>query len=511
MSPVTPTSNKGLNVSKTPKAPKGSTAPTAFAHAPCLALRQKRIARRKSWDRVLALTSGAVLALVAFVLIALFWDVIDGAKMTWKRAEISVQITYPDEDRLYVDGAAFRTRASGPLSARRVIIETRPILVDELVGSRDAYDPQIVKSVETLTGIGPTDLPRTQAQAGPYAGQIGRLFIDPGPYFKKRLEENPQLAGTTGRYAIAFSTDADAYLRGFHDLLTDDTGSIPASRLSPFQIEILDRLIADGAVRRVWNWSFLTNAYPQSQRVLAGIGPAIQASLLMMFIVVLVSLPVGVGSGIFLEFFAPRQGFWGWVTTVIEININNLASVPSIVFGLMGLAIFVQAWGPIFIFDTGLATPIVGGLILSLMTLPTIVVTSRAALLAVPPSFQQAAYGMGATKMQTIFRFVLPYAFPGIITGVIIGLAQAIGETAPLVVIGMVAAEVVTCDQGLLCLEDQSPALPTAISYFRRFMDGDHQMVSRSYMTIIVLLTIVLSMNALASLIRGRVAKSRQG
>ena len=132
-----------------------------------------------------------MLALVAFVLIALFWDVIDGAKMTWKRAEISVQITYPDEDRLYVDGAAFRTQASGPLSARRVIIETRPILVDELVGSRDAYDPQIVKSVETLTGIGPTDLPRTQAQAGPYAGQIGRLFIDPGPYFKKRLEENP--------------------------------------------------------------------------------------------------------------------------------------------------------------------------------------------------------------------------------------------------------------------------------------------------------------------------------
>ena len=113
--------------------------------------------------------------------------------------------------------------------------------------------------------------------------------------------------------------------------------------------------------------------------------------------------------------------------------------------------------------------------------------------------------------MQTIFRFVLPYAFPGIVTGVIIGLAQAIGETAPLVVIGMVAAETVTCSQGLLCLEDQTPALPTAISYFRRFMDGDPQMVSRSYMTIIVLLSIVLSMNALASFIRGRVAQSRQG
>ncbi len=475
----------------------------------------RRIASRKAWDRVLAGVSGAVLAFVALILVALFWDVIDGAKMSWKRAEISVDIRYPDADALYQDGPAFATTAPGPLAVRQVRVETRPLVIDALIGSRNAYDPQIVQSVERLTGVQPADLTaRTRGRApvpASYAGQIGALFIDPGPYFKARFEGNPDLAGTTGTYALAFSTDADAYLRGFERLLVDGTGQIPLSRLSPFQRSVLDRLRERDAVRRVWNWSFLTNAYPQSQRVLAGIGPAIQASLLMMLIVVVVALPVGVGSGIFLEFFAPRKGLWGWVTTVIEININNLASVPSIVFGLMGLAIFVQAWGPIFIFDTGLATPIVGGLILSLMTLPTIVVTSRAALLAVPPSFQQAAYGIGATKMQTIFRFVLPYAFPGILTGVIIGVAQAIGETAPLVVIGMVAAEVTTCQAGLLCLEDPSPALPTAISYFRRFMDGDQQMVSRSYMTIIVLLSLVLSMNALASFIRGRIARSRQG
>ena len=474
-----------------------------------------RITRRKSWDRWLAIVSGAVLALVAVVLVALFWNVIDGARMSWKRAEITVQITYPDDDTLYVDGPAFVTSTSGLLAPREVRVETRPIIVDELIGSRSAYDPQIVASVEALTGISETDLTAQTVGRPPipaaYHGQIGDLFIDPGSYFKQRIVDNPHLAGTTRPYALAFSTDADAYLRGFRTILVDETGSIPISRLSPFQQEVLDRLLERDAVRTVWNWSFLTHAYPQDRKVLAGIGPAIQATLLMMVIVILISLPIGVGSGIFLEFFAPRKGILGWITTIIEININNLASVPSIVFGLMGLAIFVQAWGPIFIFDTGLATPIVGGLILSLMTLPTIVVTSRAALLAVPPSFQQAAYGIGATKMQTIFRFVLPYAFPGILTGVIIGLAQAIGETAPLVVIGMVAAEVVTCNQGLLCLEDPSPALPTAISYFRRFMDGDQQMVSRSYMTIIVLLTIVLSMNALASYIRGRVARIRQG
>lgn len=480
-----------------------------------LSKRSARVARRRSVDRLLAIVSGSVLGFVALILVALFWDVIDGAKMGWKRAEITVEISYPDEPVLYNSGPTFVTESAGLLRPREVRVESRRIIRDALIGNRNVYDPQIVLSIEELTGVKQSDFNSRSVGLPPvaatYEGQIGQLFIDPGPYFKARFEANPSLAGTTKPYSLAFSTDADSYLRGFRSILVDGSGKIPGSRLSPFQRLVLDRLIERNNVRKVWNWSFLSNAYPQSQRVLSGIGPAIQASLLMMLIVILVSLPVGVGSGIFLEFFAPRRGFWGWLTSIIEININNLASVPSIVFGLMGLAIFVQAWGPIFIFDTGLATPIVGGLILSLMTLPTIVVTSRAALLAVPPSFQQAAYGIGASKMQTIFRFVLPYAFPGILTGVIIGLAQAIGETAPLVVIGMVAAEVTMCREGLLCLEDQTPALPTAISYFRRFMDGDQQMVSRSYMTIIVLLSIVLSMNALASNIRGRVARSRQG
>ena len=170
-------------------------------------------------------------------------------------------------------------------------------------------------------------------------------------------------------------------------------------------------LMMQGPSTEVWNTSFLTNAYPTDRKTLAGIGAAIQASLLMMFIVILLSLPLGVASAIYLEFFAPRQGFWGWLTTVVEININNLASVPSIVFGLMGLAIFVNLWGPIFVFDTGLATPIVGGLILSLMTLPTIVVTSRAALLAVPPLSNRRPTALARPRCRPFSALFCPTPF----------------------------------------------------------------------------------------------------
>ena len=153
-----------------------------------------------------------------------------------------------------------------------------------------------------------------------------------------------------------------------------------------------------GAIDRVWNTSFLNQRLSNRPQNPIGIGAAIQLSLLMMFIVILLSLPMGVAAAIYLEFFAPRKGVWGWLTTVVEININNLASVPSIVFGLMGLAIFVNLWGPIFIFDTGLATPIVGGLILSLMTLPTIVVTSELRFLAFRPLSNKPLTGLAQRR-----------------------------------------------------------------------------------------------------------------
>ncbi len=484
--------------------------PAMTAPMPTREERLARIAKRRAQDRWLHFISGAVVIPIGLLLIILFGTVIWESRTAWKRAEVVLPITFPSEADVLQSREVYALHSTGPLSPRDVTVVTEDRLNSKAIGRDEVYDAQIIAHIEAQIGLSEADL--TEANAGnlsvgsDYASQITNLFIDPGPYFGEAIRGDLSLAGQTQVFALSFDTLADAYARGFTHLAVGRE-----ERISPFQLEVIDRLVAAGAVERVWNTSFLSNAHPTTRKTNAGIAPAIQASLLMMFIVILLAVPLGIGTAIFLEFFAPRRGLQGRITWLIEVNVNNLASVPSITFGLFGLFVFVQLMGPIFIFETKLATPIVGGLILSLMTLPTIVVTSRAALLAVPPSFQQAAYGIGATKLQTIFRFVLPYAFPGIMTGVIIGLAQAIGETAPLLVIGMVFLEVSTCTDGLLCLDDQTPALPTIILVFRRLMEGDQLMVSRSYMTIIVLLIIVLSMNALASYIRARVARSRQG
>jgi phosphate transport system permease protein len=169
----------------------------------------------------------------------------------------------------------------------------------------------------------------------------------------------------------------------------------------------------------------MTDAAPEA----AGLGVAIIGSFYMMLIVLALALPIGVASSIYLEEFAPKNRF----TDLIEVNISNLAAVPSIVFGILGLALFINFFG------LPQSAPLVGGLVLTLMTLPTIIIATRAALRAVPPSIREAALGVGASKMQSIFHHVLPLAAPGILTGTIIGLAQALGETAPLLLIGMVA------------------------------------------------------------------------
>lgn len=486
------------------------SSPAKKMNKPSREQRLAHIARRRSHDFMLHLISGAVILPIGALLLILFGTVIWESRTAWKRAEIVLPITFPAADEALQEKEVYALTSSGNFSLREVTVVTENRLNSKVIGRDETYDDQIIAYVEAQIGLSEADL--TEANAGnlsvgsDYASQITNLFIDPGPYFGEAIRKDLGLTGQTQVFAISFDTLADAYARGFTHLAVGRE-----ERISPFQLEVIDRLVEAGSVERVWNTSFLTNAHPTTRKTNAGIAPAIQASLLMMLIVILLAVPMGIGTAIFLEFFAPRRGLFGRITWLIEVNVNNLASVPSITFGLFGLFVFVQLMGPIFIFDTKLATPIVGGMTLSLMTLPTVVVTSRAALLAVPPSFQQAAYGMGATKLQTIFRFVLPYAFPGIMTGVIIGLAQAIGETAPLLVIGMVFLEVSTCTDGLLCLDDQTPALPTIILVFRRLMEGDQLMVSRSYMTIIVLLVIVLSMNALASYIRGRVARSRQG
>jgi phosphate transport system permease protein len=212
----------------------------------------------------------------------------------------------------------------------------------------------------------------------------------------------------------------------------------------------------------------------------------------MMLIVLVLSLPLGVAASIYLEEFAPKNRF----TDLIEVNISNLAAVPSIVFGILGLAVFINFAG------LPQSSPIVGGLVLTLMTLPTIIIATRAALKAVPPSIKDAALGIGASKMQTVFHHVLPLAMPGILTGTIIGLAQALGETAPLLLIGMVAFVrdyPAAPPEGFM---DPAAALPVQVYNFTQ--RADPAFIERASGAIIVLMVFLLVMNLMAIILRRR-------
>ncbi len=248
-----------------------------------------------------------------------------------------------------------------------------------------------------------------------------------------------------------------------------------------------------GFWRKRFNWGFVTMPDASDQRPeAAGLGVAILGSFYMMLVVLVLSLPIGVAAAIYLEEFAPKNV----LTDLIEVNIANLAAVPSIVFGILGLAVFINFAG------LPQSAPIVGGLVLTLMTLPRIIIPARAALKAVPPSIRDAALGVGASKLQSVFHHVLPLAAPGILTGMIIGLAQALGETAPLLLIGMVAF-VRDYPGGLPSgLFDPASALPVQVySWTTR---GDPGFVERASGAIIVLLVFLVIMNAVAIILRRR-------
>jgi len=224
----------------------------------------------------------------------------------------------------------------------------------------------------------------------------------------------------------------------------------------------------------------------------AGLGVAILGSAYMMLIVLVLSLPIGVAASIYLEEFAPTNR----LTDLIEVNISNLAAVPSIVFGILGLAIFINYAG------LPQSAPVVGGLVLTLMTLPTIIIATRASLKAVPPSIREAALGVGASKMQTVFHHVLPLAMPGILTGTIIGLAQALGETAPLLLIGMVAFVREYPSAPPEGFFEPASALPVQV--YNWTQRGDPAFIERASGAIIVLLIFLLAMNLIAIILRRR-------
>ncbi|MEM7198565.1 MAG: DUF3333 domain-containing protein, partial [Pseudomonadota bacterium] len=238
------------------------------------------------------------------------------------------------------------------------------------------------------------------------------------------LRDNPHALGKTQQFSFAASDDADLLITGNIDRNTPEN----TRRLSDKQIGWVDQMQSLGMISQRWNWRFLTNADSRNPEQ-AGILGAVIGSFWLLLITATLSLPLGVMSAIYLEEIAKKNR----LTDFLEVNINNLAAVPSIIFGLLGLALFLN------IFGLPRSAPLTGGIVLSLMTLPTIIISSRAALRSVPASIRHAALAMGASPIQVIIHHVLPLAMPGIMTGSIIGLAQALGETAPLLLIGMVA------------------------------------------------------------------------
>ena len=246
-------------------------------------------------------------------------------------------------------------------------------------------------------------------------------------------------------------------------------------------------LKAKGIVESRFNWRFFT-AGDSREPELAGIRGALVGSLLTLAVTLVLCLPIGVAGAIYLEEFAPKNR----ITEVIEVNINNLAAVPSIVFGLLGLAMFLNFFG------LPRSAPLVGGLVLALLVLPTIIIASRAALKAVPPSIKEAALGVGASQQQAIFHHILPLAMPGIMTGTIIGMAHALGETAPLLMIGMVAFIV----EPATSIVDAATVLPVQIYLWSDLPEIGFQ--ARTAAAIMVLLAFLFVMNGTAILLRRR-------
>jgi len=320
--------------------------------------------------------------------------------------------------------------------------------------------------------------------------QIGALVSKAAPaQLRDFVLAHPDVVGTTQKFEFLASGRIDGYMKG---RVTYESAE-KDGKISPEQLRLVDALVADGAIVKRFNWAFLTSPDASGQRPeSAGLGVAILGSLYMMLVVLLLALPIGVAASIYLEEFA-KQNRW---TDLIEVNIANLAAVPSIVFGILGLAIFINFAG------LPQSAPIVGGLVLTLMTLPTIIISTRAALKAVPPSIREAALGVGASKMQTVFHHVLPLAAPGILTGTIIGLAQALGETAPLLLIGMVAFVKEFPDAPPEGLFDPASALPVQV--YNWTQRADPGFVERASGAIITLLLFLVIMNVAAVLLRHR-------
>ena len=307
-----------------------------------------------------------------------------------------------------------------------------------------------------------------------------------GYQLREMVMAQPRLVGETLPVWVPADDDVDMLVKGhFRGDAAQNEG-----RLSDLQRGWIDRLKAENKIEKRFNRTFFTTGDSREPE-LAGIWGAVAGSFFTLVVTLVLSFPIGVAAAIYLEEFAP-QNRW---TDLIEVNINNLAAVPSIVFGLLGLAVFLNFFG------LPRSAPLVGGLVLTLMTLPTIIIASRASLKSVPPSIREGALGIGASKMQMVMHHVLPLALPGMLTGTIIGMARALGETAPLLMIGMVAF-IVDIPGGLT---DPSTVLPVQIYLWAD--SPERAFVERTSAAIMILLAFLIVMNAVAVYLRKKFEK----
>ncbi len=310
-------------------------------------------------------------------------------------------------------------------------------------------------------------------------------LVSSGGAFKlmDMVKQDPKLIGSRFKLWVPADDDVDMLMKGAIDINEPES----SRRIKDIQYEWIKTLERGGLVDLKFNTTFFT-AGDSREPELAGIWGAAKGSFYTLLITLLLAFPIGVAAAIYLEEFAPDTA----LTAFIEVNINNLAAVPSIIFGLLGLAIFINFWG------IPRSTPLVGGLVLTLMTLPTIIIAARASIKSVPPSIREAAFGVGASKIQTVFHHVLPLALPGMLTGTIIGMARALGETAPLLMIGMVAFIVDIPGS----LTDPATALPVQIYLWAD--SPERAFVERNSAAIIVLLGFLITMNAAAVYMRNK-------
>ncbi len=289
----------------------------------------------------------------------------------------------------------------------------------------------------------------------------------------KAVEEDPSLMGKTVQVWALADDQVDMYLKGYY------------SKLKSNQKKFIDKLKKEGKIEKKFNWIFLTHGdskIPENSGILS----AVVGTVFTIFVTMLVSFPLGVMTAVYLEEFADDNKF----TQMVEININNLAAIPSILFGLLGLAIFINMFG------VPRSSAMAGGLTLGIMTLPVIIVSARAALRSVPDTIRQAGFGLGLTKIQVVKDHVLPLAFPGILTGSIIGLARAMGETAPLIIVGMIAF----IPDSPTSLTHAATVMPAQIFTWAGMPEIAY--VERTSAGILVLLTVLISINALAVYLR---------